>query len=323
MHRTRWRAWAAGAAVCLASCLTLWHTACAQADAKPSGNSVLDLQPVLVRAMAGRNGSAVVLDVASGKVVATYQPETAARRLALPGSSIKPFTLLALLQSGKVDTQTTLLCKRPLTIGGHRLDCTHPEMKQPFDPATALAYSCNSYFTSVAVRMTSAELRNSFLKFGFGEAGRLAPNEAAGSVELAGTQAQLQLEVIGEWGVRVTPLELLRGYQSLALLSQKPEEKLAPLFAGLEGSTSYGMARLAQPDSPMKVAGKTGTSLADEGRWRHGWFGGYAPADKPEIAVVVFLEKGNGPTDAAGIARTIFGAYASLRGNDGSHGTGR
>ncbi len=273
--------------------------------------------------MAGRNGSAVVLDLASGKLLAAYHPQTAARRLALPGSSIKPFTLLALLESGKVDAHTTLLCKRPLTIGGHRLDCTHPDVQQPFDPATALAYSCNSYFTSVALRLTSAELRNGFLKFGFAEASGLAQDEAAGRVQFAGAQAQLQLQAIGEWGVRVTPLELLRGYQNLALLPQKHDPELVPLFAGMEDSTSYGMARLAQPDAAMKIAGKTGTSLADEGTWRHGWFAGYAPADKPEIALVVFLERGNGPTDAATVARAIFGAYASVRKSRASRGTER
>ena len=61
----------------------------------------------------------------------------------------------------------------------------------------------------------------------------------------------------------------------------------------------------------MKVAGKTGTSLAEEGAWTHAWFAGYAPADKPEIVLVVFLEKGYGPSDAAGVARKIFAAYAA------------
>ena len=203
------------------------------------------------------------------------------------------------------------MCKRPLTIGGHNLDCTHPDVKQPFDPATALAYSCNYYFANMATRLTPAELRSSLLKYGFGSPSGFVPNEASGSVALAGTQAELQLQAIGEWGVHVTPLELLRGYQNLALLSQKHDAKLAPVFAGLEGSVSYGMGHLAQPDSAMKVAGKTGTSLVEEGSWRHGWFAGYAPADNPEIALVVFLEKGNGPTDAAGVAREIFAAYAA------------
>jgi cell division protein FtsI/penicillin-binding protein 2 len=177
----------------------------------------------------------------------------------------------------------------------------------------ALAYSCNSYFATVATRLTAAELRNSLLSYGFAAPSGLAPSEASGSVTLAETQAELQLEAIGEWGLQVTPLELLRGYQKLALLSPKHNAALDPLFAGLEGSVSYGMGHLAQPDVAMKVAGKTGTSLVEEGSWRHGWFAGYAPSQKPEIALVVFLEKGNGPTDAAAVARAIFSAYAAER----------
>ena len=265
--------------------------------------------------MAGRSGTAVVIDIATGKVLAAYHPEVAARRLALPGSSIKTFTLTTLLDAGKINQQTTLMCKRGLTVGGHNLDCTHPDMKMPFDPATALAYSCNTYFATVATRLTPAELRNGFLKYGFGVPSGLAPSEVTGSIAMAGTQPELQMQAIGEWGLQVTPLELLRGYQKLALLAPKHDATLDPVFAGLEGSVSYGMGHLAQPDVAMKVAGKTGTSLVEEGSWRHGWFAGYAPADKPEIALVVFLEKGNGPIDASGVAREIFAAYAAKHGH--------
>jgi penicillin-binding protein 2 len=74
------------------------------------------------------------------------------------------------------------------------------------------------------------------------------------------------------------------------------------------------MGRMAQPDAPMKVAGKTGTALADEGPWTHAWFAGYAPAENPQIALVVFLEKGHGGTDAASVAREILAAFAVDRG---------
>jgi cell division protein FtsI/penicillin-binding protein 2 len=310
-RRTHWQT-CAGVAVCLAAYPTLWDTAFAQNRAKTSSPSAL--QQAAVRAMAGRSGTAVVIEVATGKILAAYHLDVASRRLALPGSSMKTFTLLALLEAGKINEQTTLMCKRPLTLDGHNMDCSHPDMKQPFDPSTALAYSCNTYFATVATRLTPAELRDSFLKYGFGGApSGLAPNEATGSVALAATQADLQLQAIGEWGLRVTPLELLRGYQKLALLAPKHDVKLDLLFAGLVGSTAYGMGHLAQPDVAMKVAGKTGTSLVEEGSWRHGWFAGYAPADKPEIALVVFLEKGNGPIDAAGVARELFGEYAAER----------
>ena len=265
--------------------------------------------------MAGRRGAAVVIDVQSGRILAAYHLNVAAHRVAHPGSSIKPFTLLALLQAGKLDGHTALMCRRTVSIGGHKLDCTHPATPEPMVPASALAYSCNSYFTSVATRLTPAQLHDSFVRSGFSSASELAPDEVAGNVALAHSPEELQLQAIGEWGISVTPLELLRGYLDLARLAKSdPNGKLSPLFEGLQQSVAYGMARMAQPDAPIKVAGKTGTALSDEGPWTHAWFAGYAPAENPQIVLVVFLEKGHGGSDAAGVAREIFAAFAADHG---------
>ena len=65
-----------------------------------------------------------------------------------------------------------------------------------------------------------------------------------------------------------------------------------------------GSARLARPPG-VKVAGKTGTA-SDPGNGQiHAWFAGYAPAESPRIAVMVFLEQGVGGRDAAPIARQL------------------
>jgi penicillin-binding protein 2 len=103
---------------------------------------------------------------------------------------------------------------------------------------------------------------------------------------------------------------LLHAYRELALQQTKHDAKLAPLFDGLQQSISYGMGHASQPATSMKVAGKTGTAAADEGPWTHAWFAGYAPAENPEIVLVVFLEKGHGGSDAAGVARDIFTSFA-------------
>lgn len=280
------------------------------AIAGESGSSTL--QKASARAMAGRRGAAVVVDVQSGHVLAAYHLDVAARRLVHPGSSIKPFTLLALLQAGKIDGQTALMCRRTVSIGGHRLDCTHPATGEPLVPASALAYSCNSYFTSVATRLTPWQLHDSFVRSGFSSRSGLSSDEVAGNVALGHSPEELQLQAIGEWGISVTPLELLRGYLDLARLVQAdPNGKLSPVFEGLQQSVAYGMGRMAQPDAAMKVAGKTGTALSDEGPWTHAWFAGYAPAENPQIVLVVFLEKGHGGSDAAGVAREIFAAFAA------------
>jgi penicillin-binding protein 2 len=64
----------------------------------------------------------------------------------------------------------------------------------------------------------------------------------------------------------------------------------------------------------LVVAGKTGTAEFGEeiapGRYKeHGWFTGYAPFGNPEVAVVVFVEIGNGSGTAAPIAARILDYY--------------
>ncbi len=72
----------------------------------------------------------------------------------------------------------------------------------------------------------------------------------------------------------------------------------------------------------MKVAGKTGTAPAGEGAWTHAWFAGYAPAQNPQIVLVVFLENGHGGSEAAGVARQVFQAFAESRGGPPAPGPG-
>jgi penicillin-binding protein 2 len=125
----------------------------------------------------------------------------------------------------------------------------------------------------------------------------------------------LQLQAVGEWGIRLSPLELAKAYRTLALLQPEHDVKLEPLFEGLDQSVSYGMGRMAQPEGSMKVAGKTGTAPSDEGAWTHAWFAGYAPANDPQIVLVVFLERGHGGSEAATVARQIFQTFANSQEN--------
>jgi hypothetical protein len=145
----------------------------------------------------------------------------------------------------------------------------------------------------------------------------LAKYEIAGRVDLSRNQEQTELQSIGEENILVTPLGLLNGYLRLARERRTAGAGAhAVVFRGLEAATEYGMARLAQPAQgiALRVAGKTGTSMAAEGPWTHGWFAGYAPRDEPEIVLIVFLENGSGPADAAPIARQLFEAWARERG---------
>ena len=77
-----------------------------------------------------------------------------------------------------------------------------------------------------------------------------------------------------------------------------------------------GTAENGRPPS-LTIGGKTGTAefgtpYADGSFDTHGWYIGFAPYDEPEIAVVVYLEHGNGSRNAAPVARAIFEAYFGL-----------
>jgi cell division protein FtsI/penicillin-binding protein 2 len=271
------------------------------------GDSGASLEPVITKLMAGKPGTVVVLDVQSGKILAQSKLNVAAQRVTAPGSVIKPFVLMELLQSGKLNAQQRLICHRTLTIAGRRMDCTHSPAITNLDASDAIAYSCNSFFAQAAVRLTPAELAGAFERAGFTARTGLAENEAAGRVVTVADEQHLQLQALGDWGVEVTPLELLAAYRGLALHRLKNDLPwAAPVFTGLEHSVQYGMAHDALP-SGIIAAGKTGTAAGSIPQ-THGFFAGYAPADKPEIVLVVYLEHGRG-SDAAAIAAPIFSAY--------------
>jgi penicillin-binding protein A len=276
------------------------------------------LDPVIAKLMAGKPGAVVVLDVSSGKILARSNLRLAAQRVTTPGSVVKPFVLMELLQSGKIDPEQHLVCHRTLTIAGKRMDCTHSPAITNLDAADAIAYSCNSYFAQVALRLSPSELAGLFQRAGFTARTGLAADEAVGRVVRAADQPHLQLQALGYWGVEVTPLELLAAYRNLALrkLNSNPQWA-APVFAGLERSVQYGMAHSdAMQAIGIAAAGKTGTAAGTTPQ-THGFFAGYAPADKPEIVLVVYLEHGRG-ADAAAIALPIFTAYAQ-----GVHGVAK
>lgn len=93
------------------------------------------------------------------------------------------------------------------------------------------------------------------------------------------------------------------------------EEALRAIRQGLLGVTTHprGTAARAFQGMPFLVAGKTGTAETVPGRPPHAWFAAYAPADQPELVVVVIVEHGGqGSAIAAPLARQIFEAYYGL-----------
>jgi cell division protein FtsI/penicillin-binding protein 2 len=284
-----------------------WGAVCAA----PADDSGTTLERLISRQMAGKSGAVVALDVSSGKILAQSNLRLAVERVTAPGSAVKPFVLLELLQSGKIDPEQHLVCRRTLTIDGRRMDCTHSPAVTNLDAADAIAYSCNTYFAQVATKLSPSDLAEALERAGLTSRTGLVPDEAVGRVSVGADEAHLQLQALGYWGVEVTPLELLAAYRNLALHRLKNDlPAAAPVFLGLEHAVQYGMAHEAEPTG-ITAAGKTGTASGATPQ-THGFFLGYAPADKPEIVMVVYLEHGRG-SDAAAVAAPIFTAYGKSR----------
>ncbi|HHV57702.1 MAG TPA: penicillin-binding protein 2 [Firmicutes bacterium] len=98
-------------------------------------------------------------------------------------------------------------------------------------------------------------------------------------------------EVMEKMDLKPSTLAAIK--EGMHLVAQGPEGTAAAYFRNF----------------PIPVAGKTGTAQNPHGA-DHGWFVGFAPYDKPEIAVAVLVEQGgHGGSAAAPVARRIFETY--------------
>ncbi len=246
---------------------------------------------------------AVVLDLRSGRLLASQRSQEAARFESAPGSTLKPFFLASALEQHRIDAATTVACRRALRIGKRDLACTHPRAAGAFNASQALAYSCNNYFAALATRFTPEQAVQILRGYGFAERPRLFALESPGGVRLPQSEDQLQLLVLGVEGVTVTPAQLAVAYRRLAAaFPAAPAVK-----RGLEGSVSYGMAHNAAVPG-IVVAGKTGTASDPGEAWTQGWFAGIASHGGEEIVLVIYLPRGNGG-DAAGLAQRFLRAW--------------
>src|SRR5436305_57936 len=136
------------------------------------------VQDAVDAAMQPHPGTAVLLDLRSNKNIAAHDLSIAAQRLASPGSTVKSFVLLKLLETGKAKLSERYVCPRRVRIGTRRVNCTHPDLPGPIDPTDALAWSCNAYFAAAARRLSPGELAEALRRAGLTAATGLSPREA-------------------------------------------------------------------------------------------------------------------------------------------------
>lgn len=150
-----------------------------------------------------------------------------------------------------------------------------------------------------------------------------------GAVTVSPLQIGAALGGLGEGGLWYKP-HMIAGQPS-NLVSQgnfKPEN-LESVVSGMYGVVNEGGTGRAAYLPSIKVCGKTGTAqLAATERTKgakmrsslanNAWFVGYAPMDKPEIAVVALFENGEESYNAVPIVRDVIKAYFDKKSRDKS-----
>lgn len=255
--------------------------------------SQAQVRPVspLINTLHGTHATAIVVDVPSGSIVASYG---ALDVQAAPGSSLKPFVLKAALDADVISAQETIHCPGTLMVKGHNLACGHPRDMTVLDARQALAESCNAYFVTLARRMTSQVLLNGLQAYGMHPAGTAAvPDDRA-------------LLAVGIVGIKTSPRELAMAYRRLAQqMNGATGHAVGIVRDGMLQSIETGMARGAQIDG-VTIGGKTGTAQDAPAPWSHGWFAGiiFDGQMQAQRVIVIFVPNGNG-NDAALLAKRV------------------
>lgn len=315
----------------------------------------LPLQRAVEAQLAGCRGACVVLDPTDGAVLAmasapsydinetvpvfttavherlTTDPNKpmlnrASNGLYAPGSTFKPLTALAGLESGW-DPERTIECSGVFMLGEHRLRCARRWGHGTMDMTHALRESCNPFFCTVGMEAGLDAIRSIAFRFGLGErTGLDFPTDAKGVVPDAdwkrkhwkeswypGDLAQMS---IGQGMLLVTPLQMARTVAALGsgkLVTPRlnaeiaPEvrplrveaDKLAVVREGMRMVVDGGTGRRAGDGVEAVVIGKTGTAEvgAGERRRKNTWFIAYAtplPTSKGQtpLAVAMVIENG-------------------------------
>ena len=300
------------------------------------------------------SGSLVMLDADSGEVLAlanqpSFNPNAWRSRgvhgvrnraiadLYEPGSTVKPLTVLAALESGMY-TPETEIDTHPgfLRIAGKTIE--DPSNRGRITVSTALAKSSQVAISKMALTMPELAVFDAFQRAGFGDyTGCDLPGEDIGLLSAADLDKPIGRATLAYgYGVMVTPMQIARAYLMIAndgirtdltilrndlrvrassqpVFARRDVEAVGEMMRGV--LALGGTAPKARPAS-YTAAGKTGTARkvnfgAYDERAHVAFFAGFAPAVEPRIVLVVVINEPRGAGIGGGaVAAPVFGAVA-------------
>ncbi|CAM4415718.1 MAG: Peptidoglycan D,D-transpeptidase FtsI [Legionellaceae bacterium] len=293
------------------------------------------------------SGSVIVLDIQTGEVLAmvnlpSFNPNSRMgenvshyRNRAItdvfePGSTIKTFSMVSALASGKY-TLDSMIDTKPgwIIVDGKKVRDEH--FSGIIDMATILKRSSNVGMAKITLSLPPSHLVNVLRQVGFGQSTNSGfPGESSGMLIEPNPKRLFSLATLSfGYGMTSTLLQLAQAYNVLAnkgikkpislfKLSHTPtgEQVISPKVAQAVMSMletvleKGGTAPLARVEG-FRVAGKTGTArlVGNTGyiKNRHNaTFLGIAPVSNPKLLVAVYLH------DLPGLAgMEYFGGYTA------------
>jgi penicillin-binding protein 2 len=267
---------------------------------------------IAIRALGPYNGSVVVVDSSTGRILSILNQRLALGISYQPCSTFKVAVALAALSEKVIDQDNTI---QPASMG--------------IDLTNALAHSNNHFFANLGRELGFEKVSSYAHEFGYGEkAGLNIIGEGAGHfpLEPPPNGGVSMLTSFGE-EISQTPLQLAalmsaianggtlyclqypRNAKEVASFTPKVRRRLsieAPILGiipGLQAAVEIGTARAARQEQP--IAGKTGT--CSENHTHLGWFGAFNSVGR-RLVVVVLLRGGREATGprAAAIAGRIY-----------------
>ncbi|MEZ8416908.1 penicillin-binding transpeptidase domain-containing protein [Vibrio splendidus] len=293
------------------------------------------------------SGSAVLLDVKTGAVLAmvnapSYNPNNRAdlqsfkmRNRVLtdamePGSTVKPFVVLAALENGTADPDIVIDTGNGIMqIGGSRVRDSSKVGKA--DLALILKKSSNIGVAKLALNMPLEALLGMYSSVGLGEmSGLNLVGETSGIFPNRRRWSKFEIATLAfGYGLSVTPMQLAHAYATLAnkglyepihiiksndqdFSKQIIKRENAELVLNmLEGVTQKGGTATRAAVPGYRVAAKTGTSRkAEAGGYSDEYIAvtaGFAPVSDPRVALVVVVNEPQGDLYYGGsVAAPVF-----------------
>ncbi len=278
----------------------------------------LVVRKAAVDALGPYNGTVVVADPQTGRILTIVNQKLGMKGAFQPCSTVKVIVSLASLSEGIVSAGTNVRLTR----------------RSSTDMTQALARSNNLYFAKLGQELGFERVHKYGQLFGLGEkAGLDIAGEEPGYLasEPPGTGVGMMTS-FGD-GIRLTPLELASIVSTVSNggtmyylqypKNQDEAQHLVPhikrtldianfipeIKPGMMGAVEYGTARRANFDPNEPVFGKTGTCTDTAQPGVHlGWFGSFNDVGKNKLVVVVLLTGGRGISGpiASGVAGNVY-----------------